>query len=47
MRNMIGKESKIISADGLMPKRERLVVGESTTICFQWLILTPGDRFFI
>jgi len=29
---MIGKESKILSANGLLPKGQRLVVGENTTI---------------
>ena len=28
----IGKESKILSANGLLPKGERFVVGENTTI---------------
>lgn len=28
----IGKESKILSANGLLPKGERLVVGENTTL---------------
>jgi hypothetical protein len=32
VRNMIGKESKILSANGLLPKGERLIVGENTTI---------------
>jgi hypothetical protein len=29
---MMGKESKILSAKGLLPKGERLVVGENTPI---------------
>ena len=28
----IGKESKILSANGLLPKGKRLVVGENTTL---------------
>jgi hypothetical protein len=36
LRGMIGKESKILSANGLLPKGERLVVGENTTI-YLWL----------
>lgn len=32
VRSMIGKESKILSANGLLPKGERLVVGQNTTI---------------
>ena len=32
VRSMIGKESKILSSSGLLPKGERLVVGENTTI---------------
>jgi hypothetical protein len=32
VRSMIGKSSKILSANGLLPKGERLVVGENTTI---------------
>jgi len=32
VRSMIGKESKILSANGLLPKGERLVVGENTTL---------------
>jgi glucose-1-phosphate thymidylyltransferase len=32
VRNMIGKGSKILSAKGLLPKGERLVVGENTTL---------------
>lgn len=31
-RSMTGKESTILNANGLMPKGERLVVGENTTI---------------
>jgi hypothetical protein len=29
---MIGKDSKRLSANGLLPKDERLVVGENTTV---------------
>lgn len=29
-RSMMGKESNILSANGLLPKGERLVVGENT-----------------
>jgi hypothetical protein len=32
LRSMIGKGSKILSTDGLIPKGERLVVGENTTL---------------
>lgn len=32
VRSMIGKGSKILSAHGLIPKGERLVVGENTTV---------------
>jgi hypothetical protein len=32
VRCMIGKGSKILSASGMLPKGERLVVGENTTI---------------
>ena len=32
VRSMIGKESKILSSVGLLPKGERLVVGENTTL---------------
>jgi|GEM_PF-3419625 len=32
VRSMIGKWSKILNADGLLPKGERLVVGKNTTI---------------
>jgi glucose-1-phosphate thymidylyltransferase len=32
IRSMIGKGSKILNANGLLPKGERLVVGESTTL---------------
>jgi glucose-1-phosphate thymidylyltransferase len=32
VRSMIGKGSKILSTDGLIPKGERLVVGENTTL---------------
>jgi len=32
VRSMIGKGSKILSANGLLPKGERLVVGENTTV---------------
>jgi NDP-sugar pyrophosphorylase family protein len=32
VRSMIGKGSKILSANGLLPKGDRLVVGENTTI---------------
>ena len=32
VRSMIGKGSKILSANGLLPKGERLVVGENTTL---------------
>jgi glucose-1-phosphate thymidylyltransferase len=32
VRSMIGKESKILSSNGLLPKGERLVVGENTTL---------------
>ena len=32
VKSMIGKGSKIMSANGLLPKGERLVVGENTTI---------------
>ena len=34
VRSMIGKGSKILSANGLLPTGERLVVGENTTIYF-------------
>jgi len=30
--SMIGKESMTLSANGLLPKGERLVAGENTTI---------------
>ncbi len=32
VRSMIGRESKILSSNGLLPKGQRLVVGENTTI---------------
>ena len=32
VRSMIGKGLKILSGNGLLPKGERLVVGENTTI---------------
>ena len=32
VRSMIGKGSSILSSDGMLPKGERLVVGENTTI---------------
>ena len=32
VRSMIGKGSKILSANGLLPKGDRLVVGENTTL---------------
>jgi glucose-1-phosphate thymidylyltransferase len=32
VRSMIGKGSKILNANGLLPKGERLVVGENTTL---------------
>ena len=32
VRNMVGKGSKILSTNGLIPKGERLMVGENTTI---------------
>jgi len=32
VRSMIGKGSKILSANGMLPKGERLIVGENTTI---------------
>jgi glucose-1-phosphate thymidylyltransferase len=32
VRSMIGKGSKILNANGLLPKGERLVVGENTTV---------------
>jgi hypothetical protein len=32
VRSMIGKGSKILSTNGLIPKGERLVVGENTTL---------------
>jgi len=32
VRNMIVKESKILSANGLLPKGEKRIVGENTTI---------------
>jgi glucose-1-phosphate thymidylyltransferase len=32
VRSMIGKGSKILGTDGLIPKGERLVVGENTTL---------------
>jgi len=32
VRSMVGKGSKILSANGLLPKGERLVVGENTTL---------------
>jgi hypothetical protein len=31
-RSMMAKGSKILNANGLLPKRERLVVGENTTL---------------
>jgi len=33
LRSMIAKEPKILNANGLLPKGERLVVGENTTLC--------------
>jgi hypothetical protein len=32
VRCMIGKGSRILSANGMLPKGERLVVGENTTM---------------
>jgi len=32
VRSMIGKGSKIMSSNGLLPKGERLIVGENTTL---------------
>jgi len=32
VRSMIGKGSKMLSANGLLPKGERLVVGENTMV---------------
>jgi glucose-1-phosphate thymidylyltransferase len=32
VRSMIGKGSKILSSNGMLPKGERLIVGENTTI---------------
>lgn len=32
VRSMVGKESKILSSNGLLPKGERLVVGENTVL---------------
>jgi len=32
VKSMIGKGSKILSTNGLIPKGERLVVGETTTL---------------
>jgi len=32
VRIMIGKGSKMLSANGLLPKGERLVVGENTAL---------------
>lgn len=32
VRSMIGKGSRILSAKGLIPKGERLVIGENTTV---------------
>lgn len=32
VRSMIGKESRILSSNGLLPKGQRLVVGENTTV---------------
>jgi hypothetical protein len=32
VRSMMGKGSKILSASGLLPKGERRVVGENTTV---------------
>jgi len=32
VRSMIGKGSRILSANGLLPKGERLIVGENTTV---------------
>ena len=32
VRSMVGKGSKILSANGLLPKGQRLVVGENTTL---------------
>ena len=32
VRSMIGKGSRILSASGMLPKGERLVVGENTTM---------------
>ena len=36
VRGMIGKESKVLGASGLLPKGDRLVVGENTPI-YLWL----------
>lgn len=33
VRIMKGKRSKILSSNGLLPKGDRLVVGENTTVC--------------
>jgi len=32
VRSMVGKGTKILNANGLPPKSQRLVVGENTTI---------------
>lgn len=32
VRSMIGKGSRILNADGLLPKGDRLIVGENTTL---------------
>ena len=31
-QEVVGKSSRILSADGLLPKGDRLVVGENTTV---------------
>jgi hypothetical protein len=32
VRSMVGKGTKILNANGLLPKGQRLVVGENTTV---------------
>jgi glucose-1-phosphate thymidylyltransferase len=32
VRSMIGKGSKVLSSNGLIPKGERLILGENTTL---------------
>jgi NDP-sugar pyrophosphorylase family protein len=34
VRSMVGKVTKILNANGFLPKRQKLVVGENTTIYF-------------